>query len=54
MIACPRLGVFLFSIAWTLGLYEVLEYFDIGTVNEAFCLERYGTETVPSEGELNP
>ena len=43
------LGAFLFSIAWTLGLYEVLEYFEIGTVNEAFYLERYGAQPTQSE-----
>ena len=43
------LGAFLFSIAWTLGLYEVLEYFEIGTLNEAFYLERYEAEPTPPE-----
>ena len=54
MIACATLGAFLFSIAWTLGLYEVLEYFEIGTVREALYLERYGAKAVQSERELNP
>ena len=43
------LGAFLFSIGWTLGLYEVLEYFEIGTINEAFYEDRYGVEPGASE-----
>ena len=43
------LGAFLFSIAWTLGLYEVLEYLKIGTLNDAFYLDRYGVEPTPTE-----
>ena len=35
------------SIGWTLGLYEVLEYFEIGTINEAFYEDRYGVEPGP-------
>lgn len=29
-------GAFIFSIVWTLGLYEALEYFEIGTLNDAY------------------
>ena len=43
------LAHFLFSIGWTLGLYEVLEYFEIGTINEAFYEDRYGVEPGASE-----
>ena len=43
------LGAFLFSIGWTLALYEVLEYYEIGTINEAFYEDRYGVEPGASE-----